>query len=181
VQEEKGLLPIGFSLFDNAISDTEKIISYLETQHWSRSEVIADDPISNTRTSSTQSFPLMSWDNPDVIEKMNKTVWSLMNEYAKSWNFPFQSIEPISVQKYEPGQKYDKHIDHSTGLSRILSAVVYLNTVSAGGETYFPRFNFSVKPFAGRVVLFPSNFIYEHEARPPLEGVKYAAAYWAVG
>jgi prolyl 4-hydroxylase len=112
---------------------------------------------------------------------MNEIVWRSFDEYAKQWDFPFVDIENVSVQRYEPAQKYDVHTDAGPGLPRVCSALVYLNTVEFGGETYFPHFDYKVTPVEGTLVIFPSNYVYAHAALPPKTEVKYAAAYWARG
>jgi prolyl 4-hydroxylase len=59
----------------------------------------------------------------------------------------------------------------------VISALLYLNDVQ-GGETHFTYFNTSVSPKAGRLVVFPSNYAYTHEAYPPIEGYKYVCVFW---
>jgi hypothetical protein len=174
-------LPPGFSLHDNFLENCDEVIDWLEDNpEWQRSGVNLGET-SEIRTSSTVFIPMNSFSNPDFIYQMNKKIWSAFNEYAISWNFAFDGIENGSAQKYLPGEKYDLHVDHGPGMPRVASAVLYLNTVEEGGETYFPTFNFGVKPIAGRLVIFPSNFIYAHQAKPPKKGTKYAIAFWATG
>lgn len=181
--QDSGELPVGFAYYDNAVQGTEKVIEWLESKEWNDSlvGVSVGLPDKNMRNSHTQFVPMLSWTNPDFIHDMNRSVWKLFDEYAKSWDFSFHHIEDVSIQKYNSQQKYKPHVDYGPGSERIASAVLYLNTVEEGGETYFPQFDFGIKPVAGSVVLFPSNFVYVHEARSPKKGIKYAAAYWARG
>lgn len=172
--------PLGFRIIDNAVSNCDQFIDWLELQEWKRSEVINGD--SETRTSSTAMIPFISYRLPNFITNINKSVWDNMNQYAIDWKFPFLDIEDVSIQRYEAdnNQHYDVHIDHGPQTPRVMSAILYLNTCN-GGETYFPHFDFSIYPIEGRIAIFPSNFIYAHEAKPPKSGIKYAAAYWAFG
>lgn len=62
--------------------------------------------------------------------------------------------------------------------SRQVSIIVYLNDVDAGGETRFPKLDMTVKAKAGRVLLFPSSALFEHEGRAPLSHDKYILVTW---
>lgn len=85
--------------------------------------------------------------------------------------------------RYGPGQKFGVHTDVVAGREegfRILSAVCYLNDNYTGGELWFPRQQVKIRPEAGDVVLFPSNFCYPHSSIPVIEGTKYAVVTWFV-
>jgi hypothetical protein len=174
--------PIGFYIADNVFQRCDEVIEWLNVQdQWNPSVVgSGDGTVSDARTSDTIFLPFLSFALPDLIFDMNKTVWQHLDNYARTWNFGFQNVEHVSIQRYnaESNQHYDVHVDSDSTLPRTVSAVLYLNTVS-GGETHFPLFDFSVSPLAGRLAIFPSNYIYAHAARVPNEGTKYAAAYWA--
>ena len=73
---------------------------------------------------------------------------------------------------------YRPHADSGPGMQRIFSAVLYLNDVNEGGETYFNNFDVSVSPKSGRLVMFPANFMYTHEARTPISNDKFALVTW---
>ncbi len=70
---------------------------------------------------------------------------------------------------------------------RILTFFLYLSDVEEGGETAFPQLNIAVRPRKGSALLWPStmsdNLMQQdprtnHEARPVIKGVKYAANSW---
>jgi hypothetical protein len=100
---------------------------------------------------------------------------------------PYVSIKRdtgFQLLRYKRGQHFRTHIDniagHPTWGQRQLSGVIYLNDDYQGGALCFPRQKKKIKPRAGSVVLFPSNFAYPHESQDVLEGVKYAAVTWFV-
>jgi len=172
--------PIGFEVIDNAIKDCESIIEYAEYQGFDRSVIGINLVPSESRTSSTCYIPIHNFDNPPEVYNMNKRVYDEVGAYAAAYGVELTQIEDASIQRYEPGQHYDSHVDAGPGQPRVISALVYLNDTD-GGETHFNNFEFSIEPKEGRLVIFPSNFIYRHEALPPNSGVKYAAAYWIQG
>lgn len=172
---------LGVEIYDNAINNCDKIIEWLDEKIWERSKVAGNDAlnISEKRTSKSVFVPMLSFNNPDFIYEMNKQVWTLIDEYGKAWDTGFSGIENVSIQKYDIGDYYDLHTDSGPGIPRIISCVVYLNTVNNGGRTIFPYLDTAVNAVEGRAVVFPSNFIYAHEAETPQSNIKYAAAFWA--
>lgn len=174
-------LPPGFQIIDNAVKDCPEIIAWLEAeQEFKRSEIV-NQVISDIRTSTTAGVPFLDFKNPPCIHEMNRVVWLALDEYAKYYDFGFTGVEALSIQKYQPGQEYKVHSDAGIDMPRVVSALVYLNTVEEGGETYFPHFDVKITPIEGRLVIFPSSYPYAHAALPPTKGVKYAAAFWARG
>jgi hypothetical protein len=166
-------------VIDNYIFKCDEIISWLDDGEWMNS-VVGTGEISPIRTSMTRYVPFLSYSNPDTIQQMNKTVWNALDEYAKKWNFSFSYVEDVSIQRYQIGQKYNLHSDAGESHSnRVVSAIVYLNTVKKGGETSFPYVETAINPVEGRLAIFPANYVYAHEALPPISEIKYAAAYWA--
>ena len=86
--------------------------------------------------------------------------------------------EEYGCIKYATGTEYKAHYDSGTEMGRIISALVYLNDDYEGGELEFPWFGIKIKPKAGMLILFPSNFAYRHIAHPVKSGTKYALVTW---
>jgi predicted 2-oxoglutarate/Fe(II)-dependent dioxygenase YbiX len=80
--------------------------------------------------------------------------------------------------KYRSGEEYKAHYDGGTMSGRAVSALVYLNSDYEGGEIEFPHFGIKIKPEAGMMLLFPSNFAYRHIAHPIRSGTKYSLVTW---
>lgn len=124
----------------------------------------------------------------------NKRVRKLEQKIAKFLGFPVNNSESIQLLRYGAGGYYREHTDFLQGNSdapwgvRVLTLFIYLNDVSEGGRTLFPSLNLSVKPKAGRVVLWQNvkdgrfNFFdaqTRHTAEEVGEGeVKLSANYW---
>ena len=82
------------------------------------------------------------------------------------------------VLKYGAGQFFSNHIDDHRDYPRRVSTVYYLNDNYTGGEINFPRFNITFKPKANQMIVFPSNYMYNHSVSPVIEGERYAVVSW---
>lgn len=86
--------------------------------------------------------------------------------------------EPFNLLRYQYGQHYEAHYDGTTVSGRTVSAILYLNDNYSGGELEFPTYDLKIKPKAGTLYVFPSNYPYRHIAHPVTEGTKYAIVTW---
>jgi hypothetical protein len=88
----------------------------------------------------------------------------------------------IKIQKTKPQEGYHTwHCEHDAYVSserRILSWILYLNTVDDGGETEFLYQSLRIKPKQGTFVMFPAGFTHTHRGNPPLKDNKYIATGW---
>lgn len=169
--------PVGFEVYENAIENCDKICEYLDSME-SHQSITGGGLRTDIRNSQSIVVDFNSpYNLPDSVFNMNKVVWQKLSEYSQRWGFALGFTEQVSVQKYEVDEGY--YTMHHDGMGRCVSALVYLNNVEEGGETVFPEFDFSVKPEEGKLVIFPSNYIYRHAAMKPKSNPKYAAAYWS--
>lgn len=170
-------------IYENVIDNCEEIINFsLSTpEKWreptisSENGMIVDTQIRKNRIMDIP--PILS--NDIMWFEVSQTIWSYGNNYGMFHNVPFSNMEFPQILHYSTENNFYKaHSDSISGLSRIFSAVLYLNTVEEGGETYFDKFDISVSPREGRLLLFPSNFAYTHEAKPPKSNDKFAIVTW---
>jgi hypothetical protein len=100
--------------------------------------------------------------------------------YGKKFETNYTSHEDYGLLKYrgEKKEHYDAHFDGGTDSGRSISAVFYLNNDYEGGEIEFVHHNVKIKPGAGTLVLFPSNYAYSHIAHEVTSGIKYAIVTW---
>jgi|TARA_R110001583_G_C5560923_1_gene401212 Rps23 Pro-64 3,4-dihydroxylase Tpa1-like proline 4-hydroxylase len=99
-------------------------------------------------------------------------------------NFGKMEDEGYFIQEYKEGDFYEWHVDKNRGfkLSRVLSFVLYLNTLNEnqGGCTEFINGK-KVRPVQGKIVVFPSDWQYYHRGAPVENGgIKYTIGTWAV-
>ena len=109
----------------------------------------------------------------------------LYNYFALNGEMNYKVTEFI-MMKYEQGEgEFRTHCDWNanpygaSGTSlRTLSVCIYLNDVNVGGELKFKHLGFSIKPKAGRIVLFPPYWTHQHKGAVPISGDKYVISTW---
>jgi hypothetical protein len=79
--------------------------------------------------------------------------------------------------KYDGFYKWhsDERINNEKS-SRTITFLWYLNDIDEGGETYF--YNGKVKPEAGKLILFPATWTYNHKGNMPKSHDKYIITGW---
>jgi hypothetical protein len=119
---------------------------------------------------SEESLKLQSlWD--DVYEVQSAAV----NDYRRSYNImDLKYWEAFNFIKYGSGQHFMEHHDHGYSYNCTVSLVAYVNDDYEGGELFFRLQNLNIKPKAGDLYVFPSNFMYPHRAMPVHSGTKYS-------
>lgn len=114
----------------------------------------------------------------NIFNGINNAFKHYSNEIYPAASKNIKSSEGmLSILKYLKSGYLPPHQDQGVS-SRVLSTVGYLNDNYDGGEIHFPYVNITVKPVAGSVIFFPSNFIYVHEVRPMMNGIRYAVPQW---
>lgn len=107
----------------------------------------------------------------DMVEK---ELDKCLNHYESLWHLKMHYKEAFNFVKYLPGKYFKIHGDHGPYYTCTVSAVVYLNDDYDGGEIEFIRQGLVVKPEAGDIILFPSNYVYEHASLEVTSGIKYS-------
>eukprot|EP01130_Rhizamoeba_saxonica_P004155 TRINITY_DN1710_c0_g1_i1.p1 TRINITY_DN1710_c0_g1~~TRINITY_DN1710_c0_g1_i1.p1 ORF type:complete len:162 (+),score=44.12 TRINITY_DN1710_c0_g1_i1:621-1106(+) len=127
----------------------------------------------------------------------NDPVYKLIEQKLAAWShIPVENGEIMYLLRYQVGQQYRPHNDYfsddETGRvhignqgQRIATALVYLNTPEAGGDTYFPKAGLSVEAKKGDAILFwdcdPFNnpdTMSLHGGKPIEKGIKWALVRW---
>jgi hypothetical protein len=98
-----------------------------------------------------------------------------LKDYSKRHNIgELRYWEAMNFIKYEKNQHFMEHHDHGYSYNCVVSMVAYPNDDYEGGELFFRLLNLKVKPRAGDLYIFPSNFMYPHQAMPVTDGTKYS-------
>ena len=128
------------------------------------------------RKNTIQAYPTP--DDP-ISHFMTEVMTAGWNEYSKTLPTPQgqpMSFSDYSVRVYYKGQgKFLEHVDQSAGpnVIRTFGVILYLNTVDEGGSTDFKDYKLKVKPEAGKLIIFPCNYLFRHEGTVPLSEDKY--------
>jgi hypothetical protein len=103
--------------------------------------------------------------------------------------FSIDWYEQPQLLRYKPGGFYAFHSDAydyfaeeggwRKAADRDISLLLYLNDEYTGGELEFNRFSYILRPHAGMLVWFPSDFRYMHMARLVTSGRRYTIVSWA--
>lgn len=110
----------------------------------------------------------------DIWKKIDDLVW----DYRNNYDLFLSNHEGLAILKYSDGSEYHLHVDGTPQNRRQMSMVAYFNDDYIGGELEFPNFNIKLKPTAGSLILFPSNYAYAHIAHPVTGGTKYSMVTW---
>jgi prolyl 4-hydroxylase len=111
---------------------------------------------------------------------------------------PIRHDEQLQIVRYPIGGKFDTHYDcydMNTKIGketasrlgqRIFTAILYLNTANAGGETFFPQLNLQISPSEGKLLVFENckrgstepHPLSKHAGLPVKTGEKWIATLW---
>lgn len=180
-------------IFENVWPEPQKTIDALENEvnntiksgvYWKRAETIGNGAYQRIRTNQMMEITHLAHvvDNSlcqNVHNQFNLVLLAASNPYVIRYQLKERIWhEGYSLLKYSEGEQYYGHYDGGTNTGRSISAILYLNDDYEGGELEFPHFNIKIKPQAGMLILFPSNFAYYHIAHPVIKGTKYALVTW---
>ena len=117
----------------------------------------------------------------DIQHTLQKTFVEYVNLYMKDLevgqDFPSKyAFEQFRIKKYNTkNDEFRDHVDVQDFASarRFLVCFLYLKDVTSGGETAFPKLDLAIQPKCGRLLMFPSVWLYRHAGRPVMSGTKY--------
>ena len=184
------------AIYENAWSNTEETINEVE--------MVTNDPTSGVRFFPAQTALDQETKDLNVqsirtnflvgitgsakinenFRKINNKFYELLTGSSQFYARHFDlheaifDVEDYSLLKYSGGQYYKAHYDGGTDTARSVSAILYLNDDYTGGEIEFVNYGIKIKPKAGMLILFPSNYAYRHIAHPVETGTKYAIVTW---
>lgn len=130
--------------------------------------------------------------------KHNKVIHSLCKRISRTVGIDLAFAEPLQVIYYGDAQQYRAHYDTweedspagrqalAVGGQRIVTCLLYLNDVAAGGGTGFPQLDLTVDARKGRMLVFHNCFhgtslrhpLSLHGGLPVEAGEKYAVNLW---
>lgn len=174
----------GVVVYENVIDNCQELIEFAlsDPEKWRDSRIGAGSPegVVNKEIRNTRILDVPAVYSNDVRWfEVSQTVWRYADSYGQHFDAAFSNMEFLQLLHYSTEEGFYKpHADSGPGMQRIFSAVLYLNDVKEGGETYFNRLDVSISPKAGRLIVFPANYVYTHEARTPKSNDKFALVTW---
>lgn len=96
----------------------------------------------------------------------HELVYRITSRIAEIVKQPLNNAENLQIVRYPTGGKFGAHYDTFNDQTpqgrevlkragqRLYTAILYLNSVTAGGETYFPLLRLQIKPLEGGLVVF---------------------------
>lgn len=144
---------------------------------------------------------LVTSENIYKYDRDSKQCWIRSNEHPfvlniqrklkKYIDLPIYLQEAMQVVKYSPGGYFKSHYDEKISwighrYYRYATFLIYLNDDYTGGETFFPRIPYTVKPKKGKAILFHNIsknnhkilWYSKHEGKDVLDGQKWIANIW---
>jgi hypothetical protein len=98
-----------------------------------------------------------------------------VKDYARKFNVgELRYWEAMNFVKYGPGQHFQEHSDNGYSYNCVVSLVAYPNDDYLGGELEFRLQGLKIKPRAGDLFIFPSNYMYPHRSLPVESGTKHS-------
>jgi predicted 2-oxoglutarate/Fe(II)-dependent dioxygenase YbiX len=136
---------------------------------------------------------VLAHDTSSVRRQVNATMQRIVVELIEpAYGIQIDYWELPEIIIYPVGGFYVCHVDGEgveydnerrawawrRNINRDISVVWYLNEEFEGGELVFPKFEVSIRPTTGLVVMFPSTHDYPHGTKPVTKGVRYAVVSW---
>ena len=196
------VLDLGLVYYKNILSNTQQIIDNIEDldERYINSPELHDrtvvqqwSPWINDSAGTNEVFcwqkfvPTMEQISEDdafkdeqrnISIRLHGAIDDALNHYSNAL-YPFASKNVKAKEHASSLLRYNKsgflpaHQDQGVS-TRVLSVLLYLNDDYNGGEITFRQSGVTIKPEAGSLVFFPSNFLYVHEVAPVVKGPRYA-------
>jgi hypothetical protein len=111
-------------------------------------------------------------------QSVNIAIDSAVKRFREKYGLAEVVSESTNLLRYEEGGHFVEHVDHNKNLPRVISASMFLNDNFNGGELEFKEFGLTIKPEAGKIIVFYSMQPYMHKVDVVKCGIRYAAVKW---
>ena len=182
--------PNFIEIYDNALTSyhCKEVIRWVETQSLTRGRCAGDNnqTVVNLKVKD-------SWDIFGKFSKKNYVdllIKDVLNKYTPFYLETYPSVklmeswdvdDDYNIQKYDPcGGYHVLHHENEGGqvVRRVMAWMIYLNTVTDKGGTYFSYYNKTIKAKEGRLVIWPAYFTHPHKGVVSKTQTKYIATGW---
>ena len=122
---------------------------------------------------SLQIRDVLSKNLKEYVDKHN-----FLNRLYAGWDVTYR----VHLQKYLPGIAYSgEHMEHGKDewdSTRLLAWMFYLNDIKKDGGTRWPQQNFTSKPRAGDLYIWPAGWTHSHHGIAAPNEIKYIITGW---
>ena len=115
--------------------------------------------------------------HPFLRKPVGTTTVHLDNDFMIKKFLPGDYYEHLKASKPEDGE----HMEHGSSFNdcrRMLAWMFYLNDIKKGGGTRWPQQNFTSKPRAGDLYIWPAGWTHSHHGLPAPKETKYFTSGW---
>ena len=130
----------------------------------------------------------LSLEYPEEVTPILKLIAQKVDDYEKSigisHQLPVTDIEHLVIRKYTKNKGFfSPHTDEACprGHLRSLTLIFYLNDVERGGELNFPDLDYKIQARQGRLVIFPSTWMYYHGVNKSPTNDRYVLRIFTLG
>jgi predicted 2-oxoglutarate/Fe(II)-dependent dioxygenase YbiX len=185
----KELAP-GIVVFDNVFPNSLEYIKKIQEQdiYWGVAEVLVnqDEHVSGKNTKARDTDIIMlphhtseeSGILADFAKEFHKEMKVCLDQYTANYYAKIEKFENPQLLRYGKEQMFHDHIDDHPFFTRRISLTYYLNDDYEGGDVEFKRHGIRFKAQKNQLLIFPSNFMYNHQVHPVTDGLRYVVVQW---
>ncbi len=185
--------PDFIEIYDNAVSsyNCKEIIKWFDTEPLRRGTVMYEDGTGriDTRVKSdweVDPYKTIFSNNTFVDIIIRDALIKYTSLYRESYPCvdqidPWNVCDVYNIQKYDPGDGYHAlHCENCNAatVQRVMAWMIYLNTVTDEGGTYFSSYDKTLEAKEGRLVIWPAHFTHTHKGVVSKTQIKYIATGW---
>lgn len=185
----KELAP-GIVVFENVFTKSMEYIEKIKQENisWRPAEVLVDENAHHSGTDikardtdlimlphhTTEDNGLLA----EFAKEFHKEMKVCLDQYLAHYYARIENFESPQLLRYGKEQKFHDHIDDHPFFTRRISLTYYLNDDYEGGDVEFNRHGLRFKAKKNDLLIFPSNFIYNHQVHPVTDGLRYVVVQW---
>jgi len=188
--------PDFIEIYDNAVSsdNCKEIIKWFETEFphsKRRGTVMFEDGTGRIDTRCKTDWEIDPYKtilsnntfyDKIIIDALDKGTRSYRESYpCVDIIDPWNVCDVYNIQKYDPGDGYHAlHCEscNAATVQRVMAWMIYLNTVTDEGGTYFSAYDKTLEAKEGRLVIWPAYFTHLHKGVVSKTQTKYIATGW---
>ena len=192
----KDFIRVEENIFDSDFCD-KVVEEYKKDIHWEKAQTFK-----NNTDVRTNDFLQISHNYLLSKNKVRKSyddflfskIFPLIREYADNFEGHLKYVKDsgFSLLRYRVGEYYKEHVDESPRVEsdsngkiipetlhkRKLTVIIQLNDDFEGGGLAFFHRAYKTEVKKGSVIIFPSNYLFPHEALPVTKGTRYSLITW---